>query len=83
MALAITESSLKYRPRTFENLTFFRDPEEGHCLVGSLTGVVASQIVTEAFKGSLVANRNRHIECKSRRELDCETYRSRRCESRI
>ena len=74
---------MKYRPCAFENLTLFRDPEERQCLVGSLTGVVASQKVTEAFKGSLVANRNRLKERKSIRELDCETYRSSRCESRI
>ena len=78
MALAITESSLKYRSYLFRDLTSTRNPGEKQRLVGSLTGVVASQIVTEAFKGSLVANRNRHIECKSRRELDCETYRSSR-----
>ena len=60
MAPAVTESSLKYRPYSFEDLTsIFRNPDEGHCLAGSLTGVVASQIVTEAFKGSLMTNRNR------------------------
>ena len=53
------ESTLKYRPCWFENLTSVRKPEEGQCLVGSLTGVVASQNVTEAFKGLLMANRNR------------------------
>jgi len=74
---------VKYRPCSFGNLTLFRNPEEGHCLVGSLTGVVASQTVTEAFKGSLRTNRNRLLERKSKRELDCETYRSSRCESRI
>ena len=30
-----------------------------HCLVGSLTGVVASKSVTEAFKGALSTNGNR------------------------
>ena len=59
MALATMEPTLKYRPCWFENLTFFRNPDEEHCLVGSLTGVVASQTVTEAFKGPLKANRNR------------------------
>ena len=83
MALATVEPMVKYRPCWFGNLTSIRNPEEGHCLVGSLTGVVASQSVTEAFKGSLKANRNRLIECKSIRELDCETYKSSRCESRI
>jgi hypothetical protein len=31
----------------------------GHCMVGSLTGVVASQSVTEARKGSLSTVGNR------------------------
>ena len=32
---------------------------EGHCVVGSLTGVVASKSVTEASKGSLSTLGNR------------------------
>jgi hypothetical protein len=31
---------------------------EGHCLVGSLTGAVASQRVTEAYEGPLSLNGN-------------------------
>ena len=51
---------MKYRLYRFEKLTSnIRNPDEGHCLVGSLTGVVASKTVTEAFKGSLMTNRNR------------------------
>ena len=34
-------------------LTQDRDPVRGHCQIGSLTGAVASQKVTEALKGSL------------------------------
>ena len=34
-------------------LTSARNPGEGQCLVGSLTGAVASQRVTEALKGTL------------------------------
>ena len=33
--------------------------KEGHCLVGSLTGVVASKSVTEASKGTLRTIGNR------------------------
>ncbi len=65
MALAVAESSLKYRPYPFENLTLTRKPGRGQCLVGSLTGVVASQNVTEAFKGSLKTNRNRRLSVKA------------------
>src|SRR5690554_189326 len=42
-----------------EILTTSRDPVVGHCQVGSLTGAVASQKVTEALKGSLSAVGNR------------------------
>ena len=47
------ESSLKYHSGRFGHLTSVRDPDQGQCLVGSLTGAVASQKVTEAPKGSL------------------------------
>ena len=49
----VVESTLKYHPCYLRNLTAVRDPDPGHCLVGSLTGAVASQIVTEARDGSL------------------------------
>ena len=52
------------------------------CQVGSLTGAVASQRVTEAFEGALGTVGNRAIECKRIRELDCETDGSSRYESR-
>ena len=39
-------------------LTYIRDPDEGQCQVGSLTGAVASERVTEAYKGSLRLNGN-------------------------
>jgi hypothetical protein len=64
------ESSLKYRSYLFENLTENSlDQGSRHCLVGSLTGVVASQKVTEAFKGSLKANRNRRLSAKAEGSL--------------
>ena len=43
---------MKYHPCLFRSLTLRRDPVRGQCLVGSLTGAVASQNVTEACKGS-------------------------------
>ena len=42
-------------------LTSARNPGEGQCLVGSLTGAVASQRVTEAYKGQLSADGNRAL----------------------
>ena len=43
------EPTLKYHPECSGKLTYTREPGGGHCLVGSLTGAVASQKVTEAF----------------------------------
>src|SRR5918911_4760515 len=47
------EPTLKYHPDVSGDLTCTREPGGGQCLVGSLTGAVASQNVTEARKGSL------------------------------
>ena len=47
------ESPLGYHPCNVEALTWCRDPVQGQCLTGSLTGAVASQRVTEALKGTL------------------------------
>ena len=51
--LVLVESSLKYHSGCIGFLTSARDPGQGQCLMGSLTGAVASQNVTEAPKGSL------------------------------
>ena len=53
------ESSLKYHSGRSGCLTSVRDPDQGQCLVGSLTGAVASQRVTEALKGPLSPVGNR------------------------
>ena len=47
------ESLLKYHSGRTGCLTSDRDPVQGQCQVGSLTGAVASQKVTEAPKGTL------------------------------
>ena len=52
-ASVLVESTLKYHPDVVGVLTQARYPGRGHCLVGSLTGAVASQTVTEAREGSL------------------------------
>ena len=49
----LVESSLKYHSDRIGLLTSDHDLVQGQCLVGSLTGAVASQNVTEAPKGSL------------------------------
>ncbi len=53
------ESLLGYHSLYISVLTMVRDPDLGHRLVGSLTGAVASERVTEALKGSLSAVGNR------------------------
>ena len=73
---------MKYHPCVAGVLTSTRKPGEGQCYAGSLTGAVSSQMVTEEPKGSLSAVGNRTLERKGRRELDCETDKSSRCESR-
>ena len=51
----VMEPLLKYHPSDIWDLT----SQEGHRLVGSLTGVVASKSVTEASQGPLSTNGNR------------------------
>ena len=48
--------------RTFAHLVS-NSQARGHCLVGSLTGVVASKSVTEASKGALrpIGNRSQSV----------------------
>ena len=47
------EPTLKYHPGVFEVLTQVRYPDRGQCMVGSLTGAVSSQSVTEEYEGIL------------------------------
>ena len=82
MTPVIVEPTLGYHSSIAEILTVRGNPGTGHCQVGSLTGAVASQKVTEAPKGSLRMVGNHSVECKGRREPDCETDMSSRDESR-
>ena len=52
-ALALVEATLKYHPDNVGVLTLVRNPDRGHCMVGSLTGAVSSQRVTEELEGLL------------------------------
>ncbi len=64
-ALASVEPTLKYHPDQVLALTPGRDPAGGQCLVGSLTGAVACEKVTEAPKGSLRLNGNQPKSAKA------------------
>ena len=76
------EAAVKYHSCTILFLMTDHDLVVRQGQAGSLTGAVASQRVTEAPKGSLRVNGHHPQECKGRRELDCETDRSSRDESR-
>ena len=80
--LVPVEPSLKYHPGVIEVLTWIHYLDRGPCMVGSLTGAVSSQRVTEELEGSLSAVGHRASMCKGTSELDCETDKSSRCESR-
>ena len=53
-SLDLVEPSLKYHPGMFEVLTLVPYRDRGHCVVGSLTGAVSSQRVTEEHEGWLI-----------------------------
>ena len=57
----LLESSLKYHPLTFEVLTKIAKRGLGQCLVGSLTGAVSSQSVTEEHEGLLMTVGHRQV----------------------
>ena len=59
------EPTLKYHPDYSEILTSTRNPGQGHCLVGSLTGAVASKNVTEAHEGWLRLIGNQPLSVKA------------------
>jgi hypothetical protein len=73
---------VKYHSDQIGTLTAPVKPGGGPWLVGSLTGVVASETVTEAPKGSLRPNGNRSERAMAARELDCEADQPSRDESR-
>ena len=65
MALAVVEPTLKYHPVVLDVLTWVRNPDRGPCMVGSLTGAVSSQRVTEEHEGTLSAVGHRALCAKA------------------
>ena len=59
------ESPLKYHPGNVEVLTLTHYLGRGQCLVGSLTGAVSSQRVTEEREGILSTVGNRTVCAKA------------------
>ena len=60
------EPPLGYHSCVTEVLTYGRNPAYGQCQMGSLTGAVASERVTEASKGSLrmVGNHSQSVKAE-------------------
>ena len=63
--LVQVEPTLKYHPGMFEVLTQARYPGREQCMVGSLTGAVSSQRVTEEREGTLSAVGHRAMSAKA------------------
>ena len=63
--LVLVEPTLKYHPDVVEVLTLARYPGWGQCMVGSLTGAVSSQRVTEEREGTLSAVGHRAMSAKA------------------
>ena len=59
------EPILKYQPGMFGVLTQARYPGRGQCVVGSLTGAVSSQRVTEEHEGTLSMVGNHAMSAKA------------------
>ena len=65
MAPAAVEPSLKYHPVVLDVLTWVHYLDRGPCMVGSLTGAVSSQRVTEEHEGTLSAVGHRALCAKA------------------
>lgn len=59
------EPTLKYHPDMFGVLTQVPYRDRGQCLVGSLTGAVSSQRVTEEHEGTLIMVGNHEFSAKA------------------
>ena len=75
MALAMVEPSLKYQPGHVEVLTQVPYRDRGHCVVGSLTGAVSSQRVTEEHEGALIMVGNHEVSVKAQARLTASLTR--------
>lgn len=60
---------MKYQPGTIGVLTLDHYLVRGHCVVGSLTGAVSSQSVTEEHEGALITVGNREVSVMAQARL--------------
>ena len=68
-SLELVEPTLKYHPGLIGVLTQARNPGRGPCVVGSLTGAVSSQSVTEEHEGALIMVGNHEVSEKAQARL--------------
>ena len=66
---------MKYQPDHFEVLTQVHYLDRGHCVVGSLTGAVSSQRVTEEHEGALIMVGNHEVSVKAQARLTASLTR--------
>ena len=69
------EPTLKYQPGIIGVLTQVRDPDRGQCVVGSLTGAVSSQRVTEEHEGWLSTVGHRTVSVMAQARLTARQTR--------
>ena len=68
---------MKYQPGNVEVLTQVPYRDRGHCVVGSLTGAVSSQRVTEEHEGWLILVGNQEVSVMAQASLTARwTYRA-------
>ena len=60
---------MKYHSDSFDVLTFSGNPGSRQCLVGSLTGAVSSQRVTEEHEGWLITVGHREVSAMAKASL--------------
>ena len=65
MTLVVVEPTLKYHPGMFGVLTQVHYLDRGPCMVGSLTGAVSSESVTEEHEGWLSTVGNRAVSARA------------------
>ena len=74
-SLGSVESTLKYHPDQSGILTAAPYRDCGQCLVGSLTGAVSSQRVTEEYEGALIMVGNHEVSVKAQARLTASLTR--------
>ena len=75
MSLDTVEPILKYQPDMFEVLTLVPYRDRRQCMVGSLTGAVSSQRVTEEHEGALIMVGNHEVSVKAQARLTASLTR--------